>query len=190
MKLTHLKKPLILLLGLLPFAAWGQSNSHSFFPARGTTDNWGPRQGDRELTIAGSGASSKRLDDSFGGVNFTLGGYFNDNLEGLIRQSVNYSNPARSRQEWNGATRIALDQHFLTGAFRPYFGINFGGVYGDMVRDTWAAGLEGGAKLYMQPKTFLFVGIDYSWFFQHARALESRFDDGQFFWNAGIGYNF
>jgi hypothetical protein len=147
--------------------------------------------GEREFTLGGSGATNKEFDESFGGVNFSFGWYTTDTQEWVVRQSINYSNPSGGGQAWNGATRLAFDQHFAAqGALRPFVGVNVGGVYGDRVRDTFSAGLEGGAKFYVQPRTFVYAIVEYGWFFRHARNVDDTFDDGQFNWSVGVGFNF
>jgi hypothetical protein len=176
-------------------------------PARGTTadsndrptryaaesdvSEWGPRMGDREFTLGGSGLSNKDLDDTSGGVNASLGWYMSDTLEFVVRQNIAYVNSDTGSSTWAGSTRIALDQHVLArGPIRPFIGVNFGGVYGDDTNDTWVAGLEGGAKFYMQPRTFLFALVDYGWAFDDADEADDNFDDGGFTWTLGIGFNF
>lgn len=149
-----------------------------------------PVAGQMEFSIGGNGAVNKDFNDSAGGVNFALGRYFSSNVIGLIRQTVNYANPQDSDVAWSGSTRLAVDQLFGDGKFRPFLGVNFGRVYGDGVRDTWAAGLETGAKYYVQPRTFIQATIEYGWFFQHSRSIEDRFDDGQWNWSLGVGFNF
>lgn len=152
---------------------------------------FGARKGDHEFMIGGSGATNKDLDDSLGGVSFAYGVYFTDTLEGVVRQTINYSNPNDAGQSWNGATRLAIDQHLTQrGAVRPFIGANFGRIYGDAVRDTWAAGLEAGIKYYVQPRTFILAMVEYGWFFQHSDGIDNRFDDGQWNWNVGVGFNF
>jgi hypothetical protein len=147
--------------------------------------------GEREFTLGGSGASNKDFDESFGGVNFSYGWYLNPTQAVVVRQSINYSNPSNAGQSWNGATRIAFDQHLTArGALRPFVGVNVGGVYGDSVRDTFAAGLEAGAKFYVQPRTFIYALAEYGWFFRRARSLDDRFNEGQFNWGVGVGFNF
>lgn len=149
------------------------------------------RSGEREFTLGGGGATNKDFDESLGGVNFSLGQYLNPTQEVVLRQSINYSNPSNGGQAWNGSTRIAFDQHLTArGALRPFVGVNFGGVYGDSVRDTWAAGLEAGGKYYVQPRTFVYALVEYGWFFRRARNLDDRFNDGQFNWSVGVGFNF
>lgn len=157
------------------------------------TADYGPRGGDHEFTLGGSGASNRRISSSFGGANFSIGQYLNDTQEISIRQSINYSNPdlPGARRQWAGSTRLAFDQHFAArGAFRPFVGVNAGGAYGDSVTDTWAAGIEAGVKYYVQPRTFVYVTPEYDWFFRHARGIHNRFRDGQFNWSVGVGFNF
>lgn len=147
--------------------------------------------GEHEFTLGGSGGSNTDFDSSFGGINFSYGAYINPTLMWSLRQTLNYVNPDRGGIQWNGATRIALDQHLSArGAVRPFVGVNFGRVYGDQVRDTWAAGLEAGAKFYVQPRTFVYAMAEYGWFFQRARGIDNSFKDGQLNFGVGIGFNF
>lgn len=151
---------------------------------------FGPHRGDRELIIGGSGGTDHRFDNSFGGATVSYGYFVNDSLSGGLRQSINYTNPDNAGAQWNAATRLAVDQHFLDGPFRPFLGANVGRIYGDNVRDSWVAGLEGGAKYYVQPRTFLHATLEYGWLFQHARSIDDRFDNGQWNWSLGVGFNF
>jgi hypothetical protein len=147
--------------------------------------------GEREFTLGGAGAANKDFDDTFGGVSFSYGWYTTETQEWVLRQAINYSNPSNGGQAWNGSTKIAFDQHLAAqGALRPFVGVNFGGFYGDRVRDTFAAGLEGGAKYYVQPRTFVFAMLEYGWFFRKGRDIDNTFSDGQFNWGVGIGFNF
>ena len=172
------------LLLLVPAAALAQTT----VPVPG---DFARRAGEHEFTLGGGGATNKDFDNSFGGVNFSYGWYTSPTQEWVVRQSVNYSNPNNGPQRWNGSTRVAFDQHFAArGALRPFVGANLGGVYGEGVSDTFAAGLEGGAKFYVQPRTFVYAMAEYGWFFRHARSLDNRFSDGQFNWGVGIGFNF
>lgn len=173
-----------LLIAALPIGAFAQTAA---------TANYGPRAGSSEFTLGGAGGSNKNFNDSFGGANFSYGYYFNDTQELSIRQTVNYSNPdiPGARQEWNGATRLAFDQHFaMSGPWRPFVGVNLGGAYGKSVTDTWAAGIEAGVKYYVLPTTFVYVTPEYNWFFRHASGLNHRFNDGQFNWSVGVGFDF
>ena len=183
---THTLFRLCLLLGAVSLAGKAQTMT----PQTVTPGQFGPHSGSREFTLGASGAADKHVENSVGGLSFSLGSYFNDTLEGLIRQSVDYSNPKHGGSSWNGSTRLALDEHFGTAPIRPFVGINFGGIYGDNVRDTMDAGLEAGAKFYVQPRTFIYLTAEYAWSFRHADAINDQFDQGQFNWSAGIGFNF
>jgi hypothetical protein len=183
---TLFKTGLIALL--LPLAAVAQTTV-SGTPAFDPSDP--PSPGTLEFTLGANGSSNKDFDDSFGGVNFSVGQYLGAASEVVIRQTINYSNPSNSGRVWNGATRVAFDQHLTArGVLRPFVGVNLGGVYGDAVRDTWAAGLEAGAKFYVIPRTFIFAMAEYSWLFRHAKDINDRFDDGQIGWSAGVGFHF
>ncbi|ACB77789.1 outer membrane beta-barrel protein [Opitutus terrae] len=179
---------------LLPFAAFAQTTDQPAplrTDAPTAADSFDRHKGDREFSIGGSGATNKDFDDSFGGVSFSYGSYLTDTLALVVRQSVNYSNPSTGGTQWNGSTKLALDQHVLAnGPWRPFVGANFGRIYGDSVRDTWAAGLEAGVKYYVMPRTFIVAAAEYGWLFQHSRSVEDRFDDGQWNWSLGVGFNF
>lgn len=165
----------------LPVVALAQVNS-----------DFARRAGEREFTLGGGGAANKDFDNTLGGINFSYGQYINDTLMWSLRQGLNYSNPDVGGTQWNGSTKLAFDQHFGSTAtpLKPFVGVNIGGVYGDAVRDTWSAGLEAGAKYYVQTRTFVFAMAEYGWFFRKARSLDDRFSDGQFTWNVGVGFNF
>jgi hypothetical protein len=185
MKLTPTTK-LFLLLAALPVAAWAQqTNSGRYMTPEDT------RPGTGEFTISANGASNTDLNDSFGGANASLGWYINNSLQWMVRQSINYTNPRNAGRAWSGTTRLALDQNLNTiGRFRPYIGINGGRIYGNAVHDTWTAGLEGGAKFYVQPRTFVFTQVDYAWNFDRGRQIDNNFSNGQYQWGVGLGFNF
>lgn len=182
------------LLALSSFAALASSALLAQTTVPVATENtlreFGPLRGDRELIIGGSGGSDRSFDNSFGGASVSYGYFLNDSLSGILRQSINYANPEDAGSQWNGATRVAVDQHFLQGPLRPFLGANVGRIYGEGVRDSWVAGLEGGMKYYVQPRTFLHATVEYGWLFQRARSFDDRFDSGQWNWSLGVGFNF
>lgn len=185
--ITFLKCGLI--AATLPWVALAQSAAPADIST--SADPYLRMPGDREFSIGGSGASSKDFDSTLGGVSFSYGQYLNNTLAVVLRQSVNYSNPDVGGTQWNGSTRIAVDKYVLPrGRVRPFIGANFGGIYGDQVNDSWAAGLETGAKVYVQERTFIVATVEYSWLFENSRGLDDRFDDGQFNWTVGVGFNF
>ncbi len=155
-------------------------------------DGFGAQAGEWEVTLGGSGSSNKDFDNSLGGVNASLGYFLSDMFEVSVRQSVNYSNSSSSGSdaEFDGSTFGAIDYHFGTSNLRPFIGVNFGALYGDNTSDTWAAGVEGGLKFYVKPKTFLFALVNYAWTFQNSSDASDNFDDGAFLWSVGVGFNF
>lgn len=203
-----MKKNLIILLGLcalgLPVAAQAQAQTQETTTTTYRENrmnerygDWtgfvGPSAGDREFTLGGSGLSNKDMDSSSGGIGAAFGVYLNDTLLLSIRQTVNYVNPSGGDSSYIGSTRLALDQHVLvsrSGRLRPFVGVNFGGVYGDEVTNTFLAGIETGVKFYVQPRTFLYGMVDYAWAFRDSDAAADNFNDGGFQWSLGVGFNF
>lgn len=155
-----------------------------------TYAGYGPEMGDWELTLGGSGASNNDFDNSQGGINVSLGHFVSDTLEVSVRQSVNYSNGSTDNAEFDASTFLAVDQHFGTGNLRPFLGLNFGGLYGENTSDTWAAGVEGGLKLYVKEKTFVYALVNYAWTFNDSDGVTDNFDDGAILWSLGVGFNF
>jgi hypothetical protein len=189
MKTPSLLKKIGLAALLVPCAAFAQNTpvvtTNTFDP--GTP----PAQGTLEFTLGGNGASNKDFDDSFGGINFSVGQYLNPTSLVAIRQTVNYTNPNTGGKDWAGSTRVAYDLHVMPrGRARPFIGANFGGIYGDGVRDSFAAGLETGVKFYVIPRTFVYAMAEYAWLFRQAKDINDRFDDGQFNWSVGVGFHF
>lgn len=184
--MTKPKQAFWLLAAILPLTAIAQTPVSDQ-----ATADFTRQAGDRELMIGGSGGANTDFDDSFGGVTVAYGTYFNSTVVGVVRQTINYSNPNNGGRAWNGATKLAVDKHILArGAVRPFVGVNFGGIYGDSVNDSWGAGLETGLKFYVQPRTFIVATVEYSWLFDRADSVDDRFSDGQWNWSLGVGFNF
>jgi hypothetical protein len=144
--------------------------------------------GDREFTLSGSGSNNSDFDAGSFGTSFSIGMFPTKALEIALRQIVNYSDFGDS--SWSGSTRLALDYHFDLDAFQPFIGANIGGVYGQDFRDTWEAAPEAGLKIYVKDKTFLFGMAEYQFFFRDVDDADDNFDDGQFVYSLGIGFNF
>ena len=187
---NKIPSPFIALASLLLLSAAATASAQTTVAAP-TGDITARTAGEGEFTIGGSGAVNTDFDDSFGGLNFSFGKYTSETLLWALRQTINYANPDSGGTSWNGSTRLALDWHLKAhGKMRPFVGVNIGGVYGDNVRDTWAAGLEGGAKFYVLPRTFIFGLVEYGWFFRQGNDIDDTFDDGQFNYSVGVGFNF
>jgi hypothetical protein len=150
---------------------------------------FGPQEGEWEMTLGGSGSNNKDFDSGGFGASGSIGYFFTDDWEVALRQGVSYSDVSGSTT-WNAATRAAVDYHFDLNRLRPFVGVNFGGLYGKSVTDSWAAGLEGGLKYYVKPKTFIFAMGEYQWLFKDADRADNNFDEGQFVYSIGLGFNF
>ena len=149
------------------------------------SDDFVARAGEWELSVGGAAAGNDILDDSLGGLNASLGYFINENSEISVRQSVNYV-----RDDFNGSTYFAFDQHFGNDRLRPFVGLGLGRAYGDSIENTWAAGIEGGVKFYVRSELFLFAMANYVWLFDHASDSFDRIDDGHILLSAGVGFSF
>ena len=173
------------------FTARAQTDTTATSSSYHATSDFGARKGDWEFTLGGGGGSNKALNNSLGGVNASLGYFLTDTFEVSLRQNVNYTNGAGSNgADYGGSTFVGIDEHFGTGRLRPFVGLTLGRLYGDIVTDVWAAGIEGGLKFYVLPKTFLFALGNYDWTFSHGSRPASNFNAGAFLWSLGVGFNF
>jgi len=148
------------------------------------------KQGDWELTLSGQGAHGPDLDGFSAAVQGNLGYFLTDQFEIGIRQSIGYTDIGVAGSNLNGSTVVAVDYNFDLGRFVPYIGGNIGYVYGDAVADTWEAGPEGGLKYFVNNTTFVFVSIQYEFFFNSDSNASDAFSDGQFLYGLGIGFRF
>jgi hypothetical protein len=149
----------------------------------------GPVKGDRSFTVSGSGTSDKDFDNSAYGVNGELGYFLTDKWQAGLRQSVNGVDQDQGGNSWAGATRGFIVYNFLDGNYRPYLGANLGGIYGEDVSNTGAAGIEAGLKLYVLKKTYINFGIEYSWLFEDTDDFDNKSNDGLYLYNIGVGFN-
>lgn len=152
---------------------------------------FGPRAGEWEVTLGGGGSNDKNFRGGGFNVNGSVGYFFTDNWEVALRQGFGWSDFGNgTSSSWNGSTRAAVDFHFNLDRFRPFVGLNFGALYGKGTSDTWAGGIEGGVKYYVLPKTFVFAMAEYAWTFRNIRRADNQFDNGQFIYSLGLGFNF
>jgi hypothetical protein len=154
-------------------------------PAPLPQTGWGPREEDWEITLGGSGASDNDLDTGSLLWAGSVGYFFHPRQEIGVRQSFGYSDFGDSQT--NGSTRLFYDYHLLDKAIRPVVGANFGWVYGDSVEETLAAAPEVGVKWYITESAFLFLLLEYQFFFEDAEDADDTFDDGSFVHTLGIG---
>ncbi len=172
------------LAGSLPLAATAQETARTTF---------GPAAGDREFSLSGTGSSDRKFDSGNFGASGELGWYQDRHFVLGIRQSVNYGSiKGESLKDdfWNGSTRGYMNYHFGETRLRPFLGGSLGFIYGDGVKNSAFAGLEGGAKYYVLPKTYLLGRVEYQWFFNRSSDASDAFKDGAWAYTVGMGYNF
>jgi len=149
-----------------------------------------------EVTLGAGASHGPDLNGFTASANVNLGYYFTDKLEVSIRQTLSYSDvgaTAGGGSAWDGSTRVAFDIHFPMGdkgQIQPFIGGNIGFVYGETVNDTWEAAPEAGVKFYVTNTTFIYVMVEYQFFFDKGSDASSAFSDGQFLYSAGIGFRF
>jgi outer membrane protein W len=151
-----------------------------------------------ELTLGGAASNGPDFNGFNASMAASLGYYLNDNLEVAVRQSLTYSDigavgASGGGSALNASTSVALDLHFPLGdrsQFVPYIGANVGFVYGDSVNDTFQAGPEGGLKVYVNERTFVFLSVQYQFFFDQDDDAGDAFSDGQFIYGLGVGFRF
>jgi hypothetical protein len=144
----------------------------------------GPRQGDWEAFIGGSGTSSNKFDNNTLGVTGSIGYYVLKFLPVRLQQSfaANFGGDVNNRFEY--ATTGAIDLQAPLGRFQPFIG-GFGG-YGYGFRHSWLVGPEAGIKFYVNESTFL-QGL-----FQYGLIADKNYewDDGRATYSIGFGFNF
>ncbi|NND68061.1 MAG: outer membrane beta-barrel protein [Halioglobus sp.] len=162
-------------------------------PTIAQDSNRGPASGEREFSLAGTGAGDKDFDNSSVGLSADYGWYHDDRTVYGIRQSASYADVQgrnSSGDTWNGSTRGYVDYHFGTGNARPFVGASLGAVYGDSVQDSGFAGAEFGLKYYVLDKTYIMGRAEYQFFFNGGSEAEDNWDDGAFVYTVGVGFNF
>lgn len=145
--------------------------------------------GDFELTLGGSGSSDERFNGTVFNVEAGLGYFLTRGFEAVLRQGVSYADIPRG-DKWNASTRLSMIYNFDMGTVYPYLGANIGYLYGDMVKDQFIAGPEGGVKFFVNDTTFIFTGIEYQFLFEKVKDADDNFDDGRFVYLLGIGFRF
>jgi len=147
------------------------------------------KQGDWELSLSGQAAHGPDLNGVSAAAQGNLGYFLTDQFEVGLRQSISYTDIGVG-SALNGSTTVAVDYNFDIGRFVPYIGANIGYVYGDAVSDSWQAGPEGGVKYFVNNTTFVFVSVQYEFFFDQNSDAGDAFSDGQFLYGLGIGFRF
>ncbi len=145
--------------------------------------------GDVELTMSGSGTSDKDFRTSAITGQLSLGYFITRAFEASVRQSVSYTDPD-DKVILNGTSRLALDLHLPLARLQPFIGANIGYIYGDLVRDQFVGGPEGGLKFFLNETTFAFGQLEYQFFFEKAKQADEAFRNGRFVYSVGLGVKF
>jgi hypothetical protein len=148
------------------------------------TPEVGPRQGDWEAFIGGSGTSIDKFDRNAIGVNGSIGYYALKWLPVSLRQSFLAAFGSQVNDNFQYSTTGAVDLQAPLGRFQPFIG-GFGG-YGYGANYSWLTGPEAGIKFYVNESTFI-LGI-----FQYGLIADKNFewDDGIAVYSVGAGFNF
>lgn len=148
------------------------------------TPDPGPRQGDWELFLGGTGASNGEFNDNALGINGEIGYYVLEWMPVSLRQSYVTRFGSRVSDRNDFATSLGADFQAPLGRFQPYLGGFVGYSYGD--QNSGIAGPEGGIKYFVNETTFLKGQMQYGWLFD--KTLD--WDNGRAIYTIGFGYNF
>jgi hypothetical protein len=168
--LTRVAVAISVLCLVLPVAAFAQ----------------GFNQGDKEVLLNAAGVSENDFDNNVFSIEGSFGYFLTKNIEGAIRQSLNFVSTENVGSSWNANTRGALDYHFDMGRFWPFVGANLGYIYGDDVSDSWTVGIEGGVKFFVNATTFIAGRVEYDWLLNSSD--DSSFSDATWVYVIGIGF--
>ncbi len=159
-----------------------------------TRSDFRPAVGDREFSISGAGSGDRSFDSGNFSVVGELGWYWMDNVVVGIRQSINYASIEDANfanDFWNGSTRGYINWQFGLERTRPFLGGSLGYIYGDGIRNSGFAGLEGGVKHYVLPQTYLLGRVEYQWFFNRSDRVADAFRRNAIWvYTVGLGFNF
>ncbi len=120
-------------------------------------------EGDWEMTLGGSGRSDDSFDNTILSVDFSIGYFFNDNLEAGIRQGIGFTDTDGGGSDFSGTTTGFLDYHFDLDRWQPFVGAFIGVTYGDsgFTDDDGVYGPEGGVKYFVNSTTFIAGTVQY-----------------------------
>lgn len=159
--------------------------------ALGQTGEFGPNAGDREFQLSGTGNSNNDFDAGGFGLGASLGYFLTDHFEVAVRHNMTFFDTSQTDSTFAATTRAAADFHIDFGRLQPFVGGNIGVRYGDGDIDTTGtAAPEAGLKLFALENTFVIAMMEYQFFFQDGNDTSDNFDDGQFVYTVGIGFNF
>ncbi|HET6467506.1 MAG TPA: OmpA family protein [Geminicoccaceae bacterium] len=129
-------------------------------------------------------------ESNLGGLEIGLGYYLTPNVMLSLEQLAYYGYNATD-DGFGGRSVIGLDLQGNWGGFRPYIGVNVGGVYGRAVQNGFVAGPELGVKIDVAQNSFLYGKVSYDYQFRNQWDSLSDWDDrGLVIGGIGFGYRF
>jgi hypothetical protein len=165
-----------------PSAAPSYGKAQSDIPPY--TPEVGPRQGDWETFVGGSGTSTSKFKDNTAGAVGSIGYYALKWLPISLRQSFAATFGDKVNNRFSYSTTGAIDLQAPLGRFQPFIG-GFGGYsYGH--QSSWLGGGEAGIKYFVNESTFLEGLFQYGWLSDK----NMDWDNGVGFYTIGAGFNF
>lgn len=143
----------------------------------------GPRAGDYEATLTGSGLSDDSFDDNNLGVTGSIGYFLTENWLVALKQSVQ-TNATGGSNLVSGRSVFQAAYQFDIGRLQPYIGMNIGATYGAGFKDSATIGPELGLKYYVNESTFLYGNMAYE------LPVEECCNEGTVPYAFGVGFNF
>lgn len=174
-------KGLCIALSGIVLSAAAMADSAGFPPY---TPDLGPRAGDWEATLTGTGRSNDDFDSNSLGAQGSIGYYLTKNVPLTFKQDFVFADPANGSSQVNARSVFQAAYQWDFGRWQPYLGLNLGGIYGAGVTDDGVWGPEGGLKAYVNESTFIFGSISYE------MLISECCTDGVIPYNLGIGFNF
>lgn len=145
-----------------------------------------------ELELGGSGSNGPNFNGFDAAIDGSFGYFFTDVFEVSLKQTAAYNDIGGVG--WNASTRVGLDANIPlgdSGQFMPYVGANIGYAYGHPFHDTFEAAPEAGLKMFVNATTFVYVSVEYQFFFdQHTSSAGAAFHNGEFLYGLGLGFRF
>ena len=142
-------------------------------------------QGDKVVTLNGTGQSDRGFDNTAFNISGSLGYFLTDRIEAAIRQAVGFSDVGDGNH-WMGSTRVALDYDFDLGRVWPFVGGNIGYAYGRGVNDTGVIGPEVGVRVFVNNTTFIVGSAEWDFLFDNGS--HNTIKDSFFNYSLGIGF--
>lgn len=143
----------------------------------------GPRAGDWEATLTGSGQSSDEFSNNGLGLTGSLGYFYTKNWLFSLKQSVS-SNDTGNSNLISGRSVLQAAYQFDLARWQPYIGMNVGAFYGAGIEDDASFGPEVGLKYYVNESTFLYGSMAYE------VPIDECCNGGIVPYALGVGFNF